>query len=450
MHEALYRIFRIASRRVPAYRALLAEAGIVPDEIKSEADFAKLPILEKKNTFSRFDIEQLCVDGQLGQLGSVLTSSGHSGVFAFGLTESSAGNATAQWIDDLLDYLFAVKSKRTLLINCLPMGVKVPTQACTLAETSVRPDMVVGLAQAFGRHYDQLILVGEAAFLKLVGELGVKQGVDWSKYLVQAIVGEEPLAENARKYLQGIFQMDPNDHERGIVLSSMGVAELGLNLFSEAPPLPGLVALRRVFHETTDLRTAVFGNVDWVPSLFTYDPQRIHVEFDSERRLLVTTLDPRLRIPLIRYATGDRGRFIEFSPSFQPALKASGASWQQISVIPIVAIEGRGQHAFAGTRHVYPEAVKEGLYFDPALAALTTANFRLLSGNERVLIRIQLSPGIAPDTTYPGEFSHALSHYIRAPFEVACEAYEAFGSGMALDYERKFNYLEHAKRNPSR
>jgi len=136
--ESLYAAFRNAAQRVPAYQTLLMESGIIPDQIKTFEDFERLPVLEKSNTFSRFGIEALCVDGKIGQLGSVLTSSGHSGVFAFGLTEVGDLERTTKWIDDLLDYLFAVRSRRTLLINCLPMGVKVPTQACTLAETSVR------------------------------------------------------------------------------------------------------------------------------------------------------------------------------------------------------------------------------------------------------------------------------------------------------------------------
>src|SRR6185295_12546343 len=107
-------------------------------------------------------------------------------------------------IDDALDSLFAVRSRPTLLINCLPMGVKVHTQVCTLAETSVRPDMAVGLVKTFGQHFAQIILVGEAAFLKHVLETGMRSGLDWRKYAVHVILGEEPLAENARRYLGDI------------------------------------------------------------------------------------------------------------------------------------------------------------------------------------------------------------------------------------------------------
>lgn len=74
--------FQRAAQRVPAYRTLLEEAGVRPAAIRSLQDFGRLPVLDKRTTFQRFAIDLLCLDGQLGRLGSVLTSSGHSGVFA--------------------------------------------------------------------------------------------------------------------------------------------------------------------------------------------------------------------------------------------------------------------------------------------------------------------------------------------------------------------------------
>ena len=433
--------FHRAAARVPAYRVLLNEAAISPERIKNAADFAQLPVLEKQNTFRRFPIEELCLDGQIGRLGSVLTSSGHSGVFAYGLNGVDALPGTVQWIDDLLDLLFAVRSRQTLLINCLPMGVKVPTQACTLAETSVRPDMAVGLVKAFQKHFSQIILVGEAAFVKLLLETGQRAGIDWQGHVTHVILGEEPLAENARTYIERILGIDPLRPETGIVYSSMGVGEIGLNLFSEVPPIAPLIMLRRALHRDVRLRDAVIGSADWVPSLFTYDPRRIFVEFDAASRLILTTLDPRLRLPLIRYATGDCGSVVRLRPELQAAIEDAGISWESLTQIPIVTVQGRGHHAAAAGTKVYPEAVKEGIYFDPDLARLTTANFRLVSGPERVRIRIQLSPGIAAGPDVEKGFKDAISLYVRGSFDVACEPYESFGSGMALDYERKFDYL---------
>ncbi len=439
--EIALEAFQRAAACVPSYRELLLEAGVRPGEVRTIEDFRRLPILEKENTFRRFPIEKLCVDGELGRPDSVLTSSGHSGVFAFGLTDEGSTAATTEWIDGLLDMIFGVRSRKTLLVNCLPMGVKVQTSACTLAETSVRADMVVGLVKSFGRHYAQIILVGEAAFVKHLLELGEHSGIHWADHRVHVILGEEPLAENARKYLEGLLGITQGREDRGIVCSSMGVGEVGLNLFSEVPPVAPLIALRRALHESEALRQLVLGGPDCVPSIFTYDPRRIYVEFDPVGRLIVTTLDPRLRVPLIRYATGDCGSVLSVSPEAQVALEQIGIPAALFDAIPIVLIDGRGKYASSGEARVYPESVKEGIYLVPELAKLTTANFRLVSGEGSATVRIQLSPGIHPSAEVDDRFNDAIRRYVRAPIIVRTEAYETFGSGMTLDFERKFDYL---------
>ncbi len=138
--------FRDAAEEVPAYRQILAEAGTNPREVATLDDFARrVPVIDKASTFGRFGLPELCRGGHYGKLLSVLTSSGQSGRFSFGLYDLEMAALEVGRIDDTLDRLLSVRSRATLLINCLPMGVKVPTQACTLAETSVRPDMVTAL-----------------------------------------------------------------------------------------------------------------------------------------------------------------------------------------------------------------------------------------------------------------------------------------------------------------
>lgn len=434
--------FNNAAARVPAYRQLLRESGIQAEEIKSWRDFQRLPILQKQSTFARFDISELCVEGIFGKPGAVLTSSGHSGIFAFGVTDSAALEFAAQWIDDSLDYLFAIRTRPTLLINCLPMGVKVPTRACTLAETSVRADMVIGLVKSMGHHFAQLIVVGEAAFVKHLLETGQRQGIDWKKHLVQVILGEEPLAENARSYLGGLLGHTFQEPHKGVVVSSMGIAEVGLNLFFEMPPGSHLISLRRLLHDDATLRESVLGKGEWVPSLFTYDPQRLLVEFDSEERLIVTTLDPRLKIPLIRYSPGDQGKFVTLPSHLQEAIEANGISWDILTAVPLAAIFGRGTYVTGGGERIYPEAVKEGVYLNAKLAGKTTANFRLVSGETAAEIRVQLSPGVSGNSVLDHDFHAAIAHYVKAPFRVTCKEYETFQGGMELDYERKFRYIE--------
>jgi len=435
--------FHSAAQRVPAYRRILSEAGVAPSGVHTLEDFRRVvPVTDKHSTFGRFSVAELCREGRIEQLAFVLTSSGQTGRFSFGLCDQAAAAESTRQTDDALDMVFQVRTRRTLLINCLPMGVKVHTAACTLGETSVRADMVVALVREFARYHDQVILVGDPAFTKSALELGAKEGLRWEEMLVHAVVGEELVVENTRKYLQHLLGIDPARPETGIIASSLGVAELGLNLLYELPPL---IALRRAMHEDEELCERLLGHrPPFVPMVFTYDPRRIFVETGAEGRLLVTTLEPARQLPLIRYATGDVGTVLEDGAELAERAGALGVPVHLPEKMPLVLIYGRGEFALAGDVRVYPEQVREGLYHDPDLARLTTANFRLASGEQRGRLRIQLAQGVCPQGRLNDAFASAVGRYVAAPLEVSCEAYETFGSGMGLDYERKFAYLEEA------
>jgi len=58
--KRLLAVFRRAATQSPAYRALLAEAGVKISDIQTPQDvFARCPVLNKANTFHRFDVSQL-------------------------------------------------------------------------------------------------------------------------------------------------------------------------------------------------------------------------------------------------------------------------------------------------------------------------------------------------------------------------------------------------------
>jgi len=439
--EGLMEIFHNAAKRVPAYKTLLQESGIRPGDVKTMEDFVRLPILDKHKTFERFRMHELTLDGKLGPIRWVLTSSGQSGIFSFGLYDPPGAEAYKKRIDEALDAIFGVRTRSSLLLNCLPMGVKLYSDFCTLGETSVRSDMACGLVKAFGPYHEQIILVGETGFIKHLLELGIQRGIDWAESLVHVILGEELVAENARKYIEAILATDPGNLETGLIASSMGVAELGLNLFFEVPPLAPIILLRRALHDDIELRREVLGgDATTVPALFNYDPDRIYVEFVGGK-LVITTLDQSRPIPLVRYTSDDDGGFLELPQSARRPLEAVGVDCDALQQLPIVMIHGRGDFVSSGSGRVYPEQVKEGIYRKAELARLTTANFRLRSGDRRAKARIQLAPGVEPSKTINDSFGEAISHYTTCPVEITCERYASFGSGMGVDYERKHDYL---------
>lgn len=437
--------FHRAAQRMPAYAKHLQKTGIDPAQVKTIDDFHRLvPILNKHNTFHIYDIDEMCIDGNLENVKSILTSSGHSGVFSFGVNTVLNLQNSARSIDLGLEYIFGVDEKRTLLINCLPMGVKVHTNTVVLAETSVRDDMVLAVVKKFSPKFDQTIMVGEGSFLKKIVEDGRDAGIDWKSLVVHLIAGEEGIAENWRDYICSLLGADPTDFERAIVMSSMGVAELDLNIFHEVPET---IRIRRLAHQDQNLRYALFGEgVETCPMFFLYYPHRTYVEVrgDPQRgNLIISMLSPEMKIPLIRYDSGDLGR-IYTRQQVGEILKKCGYSQDLLPEwkLPMIAVFSRGHHIIVGNEKVYPEEVKEAIYKDFSIAAAVTGNFKLSpTADGGGVLEIQLKPGLQPSAELTQRLKDALTVYVKSPLDAQFYPYATFPYAMKVDYERKFVYV---------
>lgn len=435
--------FRRAASLVPSYRALLAERGVRAEDVVDMDSFRRLvPLLDKHLTFGAHSIADLAVGGSLSEARSVLTSSGHSGVFSFGVNTRVNQETSAQSIDTGLQYLFGVDERRTLLINCLPMGVKVHTRATVIAETSVRDDMVYALIKKFGPEFDQIILVGEGSFIKKIVEDGEAQhGIDWPKVPVHIITGEEGIAENYRTYLAARLGIDdmaaPGSR---LVGSSMGVAELDLNIFHETRET---IEIRRRAHADPALRAALFGaDARVCPMLFVYYPHRCTVETSATGELVVSMLSAHMHIPLLRYRAGDLGRVYGYREMVD-ALGARGIDAAPDLKLPFVAVAGRGKALEAVDGRLTPEEVKEALYHDHAVARAVTGNFRLTrTKSGRARIDVQLRKGVKRPKDGEARLADALARYAAlAPERIVLRPYREFPVAVELDYERKFRYV---------
>src|SRR3546814_2267663 len=121
-YTTLFRSFRRAAAKIPAYKAILASLGVNPEDVRSIKAFQALcPILNKGNTFAQFPLNELCHPTALDNLAGVLTSSGHGARFGYGLTTRLQAKYAGDAIDLGLEYAFQVDSNKTLLINCLPI-----------------------------------------------------------------------------------------------------------------------------------------------------------------------------------------------------------------------------------------------------------------------------------------------------------------------------------------
>ena len=267
--------FRRAATQVPAYQVLLDEHGVRAADVRDVQTFSRVcPLLSKANTFDRFPLPQLSVGGRLHDVAEVLTSSGHGGRFSFGVISRAEAASSAAFVDAALDAAFSVKSKKTLAINCLPMGVVVSSRCMTVATTSVREDMAVALVKTFGDGYDQIVLIGDPLFMKRLTDHAIEQGLDWRRYRVNAVIGEETFGEHFRSYLGSRLGLDPDRPDGGHIMSSFGVGELGLHLCFETPATATLVRAARanpaLARDLLGWQPRVPGS--WQPMILAFDP----------------------------------------------------------------------------------------------------------------------------------------------------------------------------------
>jgi phenylacetate-CoA ligase len=436
--QKVLQAFNYTAKSSVAYQTLLSEAGINAGQIQSIDDFHALcPILGKENTFARFDIHELCSGEKLNTVANVLTSSGAGGHFAFGLSSHKQMQQLPDAIDLGLQLAFDVDSKKTLLINCLPMGVTFPSNAVTLAQTSVREDMAHAIATKIGPYYRQVIFIGDPLFLKLLTDYAREKNSGWSKQTIHVVIGEEIFGENYRSYLAKQFCLNLDDDKGGFIGSSMGVGELGLNLFYETRET---VKLRRGAHSNTEQSKQLFNlpSTDALPMLFTYNPLATHVEIleadeNGYGKLTITLTDKKAILPLLRYQTGDIARLI-------PLALQTSKNFEQhdFPQLPMIAVKGRDKDTLPNGLHL--ALYKEALYSDHQAAEQITGAMKIESHKNLITINIQLRKEATVTPELEAVFQKSMPGKPNTN-SIKLWPFSAFPFGMSLDYERKFAHL---------
>ena len=341
------RAFRHAAG-LPWYRTLLNEAGVRPSEVTDVTSFTRrCPVLSKSNTFDRFPLHELSPAVPIPDLAGVLTSSGHGGRFSFGLITRQDADAGAGFIDYALDRAFAVESRRTLAINCLPMGVTFSSRVMTVATVSVREDMAVALVQAFGGYYDQVLLVMDPLFAKRLTDYAAAQGLDWSRYRIQVVIGEEVFGEHFRDYLAARLGVSPGAagarlHHVVVRCRRARPASVLRDAGDDRP------ATRPAPRPGVRQRGARLELCRWdaAPAILSYEPRRTFIEsVDADPlgygRMTISMLDPELPVSLLRYQTGDIIRILD-RQTVEASLRRHG-----VTAMPESA---RRAHRAAGAR----------------------------------------------------------------------------------------------------
>jgi phenylacetate-CoA ligase len=438
--------FHRAARLVPAYQRTLRQHAVDPDTVTTIEEFRrKVPIVDKETVFAANELKDLCVGGNLEGVSLYYSSSGHSGVFSYGVETRTAAANAALATEFALHCATRALDRRTLLVNGLPMGVRIHTRTLPVVETGLRADSIWAILTKLRADFQQFILVGEQLFIKKIVEEGAERGLPWKDMIVHVVTGAEYMAENFRTYLGSILGTDFDVPEKGMVLVNFGLSELSLSIFQENAHT---IRIRRRAHEDPSFREAIYGRKTSIcPNLMQYYPQQTFIETvpgpDGRSELVVSLLDPELKIPLIRYNTKDvvetmtHGRLAEIlkdfrcDPSLLPPFRLPlGIIWGKFQ--PLVTEKGV---------RIAPESVKEGLYSNPNIADKITGNFRLSEDKTGVRLLLQVRKGKEFGAGAIDALEGSLRAHAGEGIQVCPTAYEQFPYGMEQDFQRKNQYV---------
>lgn len=356
----VYRAYRDALRRVPAYRAFAAEQGRAAP--RSSRDLAALPVTDKHSYVARYPLEQRCVGGHLPDAGVIDQSSGTSGapnLWVRGRAERAATLASMRF-----HFQLVFPRRPYVLLNCFAPGVwatgmtvSAALSECGLLETvgadAEKLDQTLRLLGP-GRRY---VLFGYPPFLKhwLAGTR-----LDLRGYHLEAVVGGEGMSEALRASLEQTFVR---------VVSSYGASDLEFNIGTETDLTR---ALRRRCAADPQLSRALFGTAA-PPMIFQYNPLEYRIETNRAGELLFTVCRRGLAAPKLRYNLHDQGGLLSVR-GLRARLAERGLALEQLAPgyahLPIVYVAGRSDAsvAFCGAK-VTPADIDQAIHADPALAA---------------------------------------------------------------------------------
>ncbi|WP_374311120.1 phenylacetate--CoA ligase family protein [Dongia sp.] len=397
-------LLRRVAGEVPAYGQILKEKAIDPAAIRSPADFANLPLLDKANYVRRFSQDEVVFGGDRGRCDFYAVSSGSTGEPTFWPRAAADEYPVAVRFEQVLHDMFRAHEKRTLAIVCFAMGTWVGGMFTTFCLRAVaekgycvmiatpgnKPDEILRIVEKLGPDFDQTILLGYPPFLKEVIDAGRAKGLDWGRFHPRLVLAGEVFSETWRELMAERAGVEDIIH---FAASLYGTADAGV--LAQETPLS--VAIRRFLAKRPDLAQAIFGDTR-LPTLCQYDPAGRY--FEVVDGTLAFSGDNG--VPLIRYHIADRGGIMTYADMMA---RLAAAGFDASFVLkhrrqPFVWVFGRANFtiSYFGA-NIFPETVSLALE-QPTVRGFVTGKFVMevkegLSDKPAFALAVELAQGVA-------------------------------------------------------
>lgn len=438
--KLLIKQIKILNKTVPLYKNLYQNIDI--NNINKIQDFKnKIPIIEKKDVFTKKEISFLVKEGNLNEMALLMSSSGFSQNFSYGIISKKNNNELIFNIDLLLKYIYKIKENEEIfIINALPMGVKINT-TFKLTNCSVREDMVIASYEIMKKEVSKIIIIADPNFLKKIIEFGINKNGKWEKE-TYFISGEDFLPETLRDYLLEILK-DNNINDIPKIGQTMGITELDLNIFHETEKL---IQIRKVLHQNKELREKLFGKeFNITPTIFHYYPHKTYIEVTNKNKegigeLVFSMLSSSLAIQLIRYNSKDIGKIISYEELSKFLDENNLKDLKPDFHLPICAVYGRYcEKKIINGKKISLEEIREKIYIDKKIAKKITGLFKLKTIKNRTKIYLQYTKNNKANKTDQRKLEKILKNELKIDVEVIILNYYELKEELEINYEKKFN-----------
>lgn len=384
-------IFKETYQKVPVYKKFLKKEGW-HGNIKTEADFTKLPVMSKENYLIKYPLRELVMAGSLAKPLILTSTSGSTGdPFYFPRTEL---------IDEEYSYILErflaeggpKKNEPTLVLICFGMGVwiggiisyqafEIAGRRSNLPISILTPGInkteIIKALKLMAPNYTNVILVGYPPFIKDVVDEAIEEKIDFSKYHMRFIFAAEVFTEGFRDYLckKACVKNMYRD-----TLAIYGSADIGAMAWETGV----LILLKRLLLKKENRMEKFFGTKHSMPTIGYFNPAWLQFEGKNGEVLI----SGRNAIPFVRYSIGDHGGTFTFSDmkrrlsalgiNFDSEVKRAGLGDVVLKLPCVYVYERNDLSTTLYGLQIYPEIIRESLLHD-VLHPYLTGKFSMIT-----------------------------------------------------------------------
>jgi phenylacetate-CoA ligase len=408
-------LFHSAAERVPAYSDFLKKNGIDHEQVRTMADFAQVPTVDKNNYLRAYPLADLSWDGKLMEEWQVYAAtSGSTGEPFFFPRAQKETDRYALLAELYLRTQFRIHERTTLYIDSFAMGAWIgglftyqaiervarnPENKIHVVTPGIHKDEILKIVKKLGPLYEQVVIGGYPPFTRDLIDEGRIAGVEWEKYNVKFVFSAEGFGERFRDHIAEHAGLDNPQRD---MVNHYGTVDQGTLAYET----PLAIFMRRAALKDKELYGALFSEPTRLPTLAQYLPEHFYFETKDDKGI-VCTADAGL--PLVRYDLKDHGGVMSFEDSWAALAKAQPdleRALQDARIadtvfrLPFVHVYERADFSVVlYGANVYPEHVRMALE-GPACAPFATGKcvLRIIENRKaepRLEIEVELKKGVS-------------------------------------------------------